>query len=114
MEHAMQPDNGEMNRRQPPAAADLREFQAWLSRASADQKTAAAYQLLHDMLGDKPDQEMGIYNPDEEIYLYVLPPQLREDLRFAANPDLERELEKSAAEPMAPLAEVLRQFGARA
>lgn len=113
LERVVQPNNAAPNGPPRRAAADLREFQAWLSRANAEQKTAAVYQLLHNLLGDQPDQEIGVYNPDEEVYLYLLPPRLRAELRFAANPELERELEKSAVEPMAPLDEVLRQYGAR-
>ena len=102
----MQPLNGSPSR----LGIDSREFQDWLSRATPSQKSAAVYQLLHDLLGEQPRQEVGVYNADDEIYLYLLPPQIREDLRFQANPDLERELEQGATEPMIPLQELRQQL----
>ena len=90
---------------------DLREFHAWLGRATAQQKTAAIYWLLRDQLGPRFEQEFGVYDPDDFLYAYIISPGQREAFRFLENPGLLEELERAALEPMVPLSEIHRELG---
>jgi hypothetical protein len=65
----------------PPALSP--EFEGLLGRVlqcSRDEKRALLDRLLRDLIGDRPEREYGLYNPDGSSYLFLLPPPLRQAL----------------------------------
>jgi hypothetical protein len=49
--------------------------------------------VLRDLIGDQPEKEYGLYNPDGTAYLFLIPPRLR--LKFKHTPEFLAELERS-------------------
>lgn len=91
-------------------AFDVDAFKANLANCTTEQKRLALYWLLHDMLGDQPDREVGVFDPDEFLYIWLVPGGIREALRYLEHPELLEELERASKEPGIPLEEARRQI----
>src|SRR5947209_19502139 len=73
------------------------EFEGLLGRmlqCSRDEKRVLLDRLLRDLIGNQPEREYGLYNPDGSSYLFLVPPDLR--LQFDLTPEFLAELERSA------------------
>ena len=93
------------------AAGDADTFKTYLATLSAAQKRSAVYSLLHDLLGDRPEQECGVYDPVGFLYLCLVPPGQREYFRMLEHPERDEQLRKAAAEPTSTLDEILERMG---
>jgi hypothetical protein len=60
-----------------------------------EEKRSVLYHLLRELLGEHPQEEVGIYGPDGREYVYLLPPQLRLRLSFLQDPGLKTALDGS-------------------
>ena len=97
----------------PAAGAHPPEFAQLLRRmqeCSPDEKRALLDRLLRDLVGDRPDREYGLYNPDGSAYLYLLPPPLRRAL--AETPEVVAELDRRSRSPgkQTPFREVIARL----
>src|SRR5262245_7838865 len=92
-----------------PAPALTPEFEGLLRRVggcSPEEKRALLDRLLRDLIGEAPQREYGLYNPDGTAYLFLVPPRLR--VEFDLTPERRAELERSSRStaPTIPLSEV--------
>jgi len=97
----MQPNTEPEANVTPPAnAAPLAltsEFEELLRRVlscTRDEKRAILDRVLRDLIGDKPEQEYGLYNPDGTSYICLVPPKIRRAL--AQTPEFLAELDRSS------------------
>ena len=94
------------------ASEEADAFVVQFARFSAEQKRVALYWLLRDQLGDRPDQESDVCDPEGFLYVHLVPPGLRERLRLLEHPELEEQLKASAAEPTFSLQQIREEMGA--
>jgi hypothetical protein len=76
------------------------EFEGLLRRVqgcSPQEKRALLDRLLRDLIGETPQREYGLYNPDGTAYLFLLPPDVRRKLW--ETPEFLAELERSSKSP---------------
>src|SRR3954452_9390405 len=59
-----------------PLSAALEELLRAAGACSRDEKRLLVDRLLRDLIGDKPDQEYGLYNADGSSYLFLVPPRI--------------------------------------
>src|SRR3954463_16182651 len=86
----------------PPALPP--EFEDLLRRMSSctrDEKRAILDRVLRDLIGDQPEREYGLYNPDGTPFVFLVPPELR--LKFALTPERLAELDRSSRSPATTL-----------
>jgi hypothetical protein len=89
------------------------EFQQLLRQVLAcprDEKRALLDRLLRDLIGDKPEREYVLCNPDGTAYLFLVHPALR--IQFDLTPERQAELNRSSRStaPTTTLSEVLARL----
>ena len=103
--------NGSIAAPKKSAAFDVDALKANLAKLTAKQKRLVLYWLLHDLLGDRPQQESGVFDPDEFLYMCLVPPGKREYFRFLEHPGLEGQLDEADKGPSFSLEQIREELG---
>jgi hypothetical protein len=80
-----------------PAEAPDKQIKSLLSsllRRSRKDKKLLVYQLLRNLLGKNPEEEVWIYDDQGRLYGHFLPPSLRAELSVLEDPAFAAELER--------------------
>ena len=99
------------NRSADCTGIDVSEFQAWLTRATPEQKDAAIYWLLRERFDPRANQQLDVYDDDEFLFACVISPGQREAFRYLEHPEILEEIEQARLEPGVPLRDVLKDLG---
>ena len=91
--------------------ASFDAFQANCAALSSEEKRRAIYWLLHDLMGARPTQESDVCDTDGFVYLHLVPPGLREQLRSLQYPEREEQLQTASMEPMFSLQQIRHELG---
>jgi hypothetical protein len=98
----------------PAEASDkqLKSLMSSLLRRSQKDKKLLVYQLLRNLLGKNPEEEVWIYDEQGRLYGHFLPPSLRAELSALEDPAFAAELERRtrAAGPTTPLKDTVKRL----
>ena len=85
---------------------------AALPACSGEEKRILLDRLLRDLIGDKPEREFGLYNPDGSSYLFLVPTKIH--LERSLTSERRAELEERSSNPgkMIPFREVIARLEA--
>jgi hypothetical protein len=103
--------NGSSVAQDARAGWDAKACKAFFAALTPAEKQLAVYWLLKDLVGDRPDRESGIYDPEGFLYLWLVPPGLREYFRLLEHPELEEHLQRVSTEPAVPLQQFREELG---
>ena len=103
--------NGSIATPKKSPAFDVDALKANLAKLTGKQKRLALYWLLHDLLGDRPQQESGVFDPDDFLYMCLVPPGKREYFRFLEHPELKAQLEEAEKGPFVSLDQLREELG---
>jgi hypothetical protein len=108
MSESNQPANGAAG----PAVLgpEFEQLQRRVLACSRDEKRALLDRLLRDLIGDKPQREYVLCNPDGTAYLFLVHPALR--IQFDLTPERQAELDRSSRStaPTTTVSEVLAKL----
>jgi len=101
--------NGQQANNTTPA---FEQLLAALHTCSRDEKRALLDRVLRDLIGDKPEREYGLYNPDGSSYLFLVPERIYE--KYQETPEFLAEMERRRLNPgkIIPNSEVLARINA--
>jgi hypothetical protein len=103
--------NSEVNGLPPPGTTmEFEQLLAAVRGCSRDQKRVLLDRVLRDLIGDHPDREYTLYNPDDSSYLFLLPPSIH--VKHSLTPDRTAELERRSKDPgkLIPFSEVIARL----
>jgi hypothetical protein len=94
----------------PTPSPELEGLLARITESSRADKRTILDRVVRDMIGDHPDREYGLYNPDGSAYIFLVPRWLR--LKFEHTPEFLAELDRRSKSPgkTRPLSEVIAQL----
>jgi hypothetical protein len=97
----------------PGAPAPRPEFEAILRQVAEltrEEQRILLDRVLRQLLGDRPESEHGLYNPDGTSYLFLVPPALRR--RLWETPEFVAEMDRRSRTPgqATPLSEVIARL----
>jgi hypothetical protein len=83
-----------------------------LPTCSRDEKRALLDRVLRELIGDTPEREYGLYNPDGSSYLVLVPPPIH--WKYQQTPEYLAEMERRMKNPgrIKPNSEVLARLNA--
>ena len=90
---------------------DVEAFKTHFANLSSEDKRLVVYWLLRDLLGDRPEKESDISDPDGFLYLHFVPPGVREYFRLLEHPEREEQMRKASMEPTFPHTGMWKEFG---
>jgi hypothetical protein len=103
-------NNGSVAVSEKMVVLDVEAFKASFASLSTKQKSLVIYWLLRDLLGAQPTQETGVFDPDDFLYLWLVPAGNREALRYLEHPELREHLEQARTERGVPIEEAREQI----
>jgi hypothetical protein len=106
--------NRNLKKGAPAEAPDkqLKSLVGSLLRRSRNDKRLLVYQLLRNLLGKNPEQELWIYDEQGRLYGHFLPPSVRAELSVLEDPEFAAELERRSrlAGPTTPLKDTIKRL----
>ena len=96
---------------QYPIQCDVEALKASFAHLSVSEKRVAVYLLLHSLLGDRPEHEDGIYDPEGFAYMCLVPPGKRAYFRTLEDPGWLERLQKASTEESFPIEQIRKELG---
>jgi hypothetical protein len=97
----------------PPVSPEAEELLRRITESSRADKRIVLDRVLRDLIGDQPDREYSLTNPDGSAYIFLIPPQQR--IQFDLTPERVAELDRRSQFPgrTRPLMDVIRELESR-
>jgi hypothetical protein len=92
----------------PPVSPEAEGLLCRIAEGSRADKRIILDRVLRDLIGDQPDREYTLSNPDGSSYVFLVPPRLR--IQFDLTPERVAQLDRNSKSPTRPFSETIAQL----